>query len=209
MEAIDREAWLTLVQRERQAEAERQAKELEKRRRLKERLAKEATLREAAFDGDLATIKQVCEGIGDGLLVRCVSVTGVSPCPRQLLEGADEGQELDVDCADPNGETPLLEAAGGGQTAVVQYLLSREANVNVRGKFDRTPLYRGEWRAIALGSEPWASESKRAVGMLCSCHATRLSDPGNVVSLRTSGLWGARGDRLCPSRGWSRPSFVR
>lgn len=56
---------------------------------------------------------------------------------------------MDVDAADGNGDTPLLEAAGGGQVSAVNLLLSRGADVNAKGRFKRTPLYRaafaGQW----------------------------------------------------------------
>ena len=47
-----------------------------------------------------------------------------------------------VDCEDANGNTPLSEAASGGQAEVIKLLLERGADVNSRGQFERTPIYR-------------------------------------------------------------------
>ncbi len=82
----ERQAWAYLVKKEREEDERRQAVEREKLRKIKEQRAREHELREAAFEGDV-----------DGM--------------RRVL--GFEG--MNVDCVDANGETPLLEAAGGGQ----------------------------------------------------------------------------------------------
>lgn len=47
-----------------------------------------------------------------------------------------------INCEDPNGNTPLSEAASGGSATTLQLLLERGADVNSQGQFKRTPLYR-------------------------------------------------------------------
>lgn len=47
-----------------------------------------------------------------------------------------------INCEDPNANTPLSEAASGGNPSTVQLLIERGADVNSQGQFQRTPLYR-------------------------------------------------------------------
>ena len=101
------------VQVTREAEEKRAAKAAEHRRLALMKAQREKELREAAFDGDLAEVKK-------------------------LLSYDD----VAADCKDANHETPLLEAACGGSVPVIGYLAKHGADMNARGKFDRTPLYR-------------------------------------------------------------------
>ncbi len=82
----ERDAWLHLVRMEQQQEEKRLLAQREAQRLAKEKRDRESQLREAAFDGDMEA------------LVKLLNTQGV-----------------DVDCRDANGDTPLLEAAGGGQ----------------------------------------------------------------------------------------------
>ena len=47
-----------------------------------------------------------------------------------------------IDCEDANGNTPLSEAAAGGDEETIEFLINKGAAVNTRGAFKRTPLYR-------------------------------------------------------------------
>ncbi|EGD78869.1 hypothetical protein PTSG_01846 [Salpingoeca rosetta] len=113
MEELEREAWLALVKREQEQDRLRMQLEMQKRKEKKERMQREKDMREAAFDGEIDTLLNLFDKF-----------------------------ELDIDAADGNGDTPLLEAAGGGHVAAVNLLISRGADVNAQGRFDRTPLYR-------------------------------------------------------------------
>lgn len=69
---------------------------------------------------------------------------------------------VEVDAKDPNGDTPLLEAAGGGSVECINVLAERGATINARGKFMRTPLFRAAFgghhkavmRLLELGCDP-------------------------------------------------------
>eukprot|EP00042_Codosiga_hollandica_P053519 m.703195 g.703195 ORF g.703195 m.703195 type:complete len:676 (-) comp58714_c0_seq16:2672-4699(-) len=129
----EREAWLYLVKREREEEEKRQAVERERLRKLKEQKKQEASLREAAFEGDVDAL-------------------------QKLLKLSD----INIDCTDANGETPLLEAAGGGQVEAIKVLAQNGADVNARGNFQRTPLFRASFAGhsdaanllLTLGGDP-------------------------------------------------------
>lgn len=116
---LEREAFVFLVKQEREAEERRLRKELERRKRIKEQQQRQQQLREAAFDGELATVQNL------------------------LRMG------VEVEATDANGETALLEAAGGGQLEVVAVLVAHGANVNARGRFERTPLFRAAFAGHA------------------------------------------------------------
>lgn len=67
-----------------------------------------------------------------------------------------------VDCEDGGGNTPLSEAAAGGQPLAIQLLAEQGASPNSKGAFGRTPLYRaafgGHLEAVEvllkLGADP-------------------------------------------------------
>ena len=71
----------------------------------------------------------------------CVSLTPIVH-PQHNCTALCSVAQMNVDAADGNGDTALLEAASGGDMAAVNFLLSRGAYVNARGRFDRSPLYR-------------------------------------------------------------------
>lgn len=50
--------------------------------------------------------------------------------------------KMDINAADVYGDTALSEAASGGHTDVLSFLLNKGAEMNVQGRFSRTPLYR-------------------------------------------------------------------
>ncbi|CAI8018802.1 IQ motif and ankyrin repeat domain-containing protein 1 [Geodia barretti] len=54
-----------------------------------------------------------------------------------------------VECSDANGNTPLSEAAAGGDPDTINFLLSLEANPNKKGQYGRTPLYRAAFAGHA------------------------------------------------------------
>ena len=115
------------------AEAKRMAKVAEQRRKMQEKAKYEAELREAAFDNE---VDDMVELLGMDL--------------------------VEVDAKDPNGDTPFLEAAGGGSVDALNLLAERGATVNARGKFMRTPLFRAAFgghhkaviRLLELGCDP-------------------------------------------------------
>ena len=61
------------------------------------------------------------------------------PLPPVLLSKYRLGL---IDCTDANGNTPLSEAAAGGQPDTIQMLFKMGANPNTKGAFGRSPLYR-------------------------------------------------------------------
>jgi len=59
----------------------------------------------------------------------------------QLL--LEKGPEFHVDCRCHAGKTPLYEAAENGEPKIVQMLLARRANPNIKDDVGRTPLHAG------------------------------------------------------------------
>jgi hypothetical protein len=78
---------------------------------------------------------------------------------------------VDVEGKDPHGDTPLLEASGGGQKEMIDLLVERGANVNAQGKFQRTPLFRAAFgghhsavlRLLQLGCDPRVHDAEGVV----------------------------------------------
>ena len=59
-----------------------------------------------------------------------------------------------IDCEDANHNTPLSEAAAGGDGETIEFLINKGADLNSRGAFKRTPLYRaafgGHFNAVQV-----------------------------------------------------------
>lgn len=136
MDKIQKEAWLKLVQMEREeAEKERQ-KEEEERRKRKEEAKRRSRILEAAFDGDNDEILAVLDEAYEEDSKR----SDLSEPVRQSL--ITRHQLALVDCEDANSNTPLSEAAGGGHVDTIQLLIQRGADLNSRGRYQRVPLWR-------------------------------------------------------------------
>ncbi len=150
-----REAFALYMKRQREEEAQRAAKEMQRKREIAERLRREAELREAAFDGDLPRVFDLLEKF-----------------------------KINVDTPDANGDSALSEAASGGHPEVIQELVKRGAFVNVRGRFDRTPIFRGSFAGHAAavkellrsGADPRIFDSEGVSAIEASCIAYQLGD---------------------------------
>lgn len=59
-----------------------------------------------------------------------------------------------INCEDANHNTPISEAAAGGDGETIEFLINKGADVNSRGAFKRTPLYRaafgGHFNAVQV-----------------------------------------------------------
>ncbi|XP_037658561.1 LOW QUALITY PROTEIN: IQ motif and ankyrin repeat domain-containing protein 1 [Choloepus didactylus] len=127
------------LQRERQEEAQR-------RRRLLE----------AAFDGNVGEIQAVLKE-EEELLGR----EGVGRDEGGLARRLQRRVAL-VEGADSHGNTPLSEAAAGGQPLAIQLLAELGASPNSKGAFGRTPLCRAAFGGhlgavevlLKLGADP-------------------------------------------------------
>lgn len=102
---------------------------------------------------------------------------------RAALETVQLAVELgaDVSAVNEDGLTALHEAAAKGADTVVQFLIAKGAKIDVRDKYQRTPL------SIAAGERlPWIPDSQRLSDMiqpstrdlLLKLGATPLDTPG-------------------------------
>nr|XP_020740532.1 putative IQ motif and ankyrin repeat domain-containing protein LOC642574 homolog [Odocoileus virginianus texanus] len=85
-----------------------------------------------------------------------------------------------VDFEDGGGNTPLSEAAAGGQSLAIQLLAEQGASPNSKGAFGRTPLYRA-----AFGGYLEAVEVLLKLGADPRIYADDGSTPEQVASLDT------------------------
>ncbi|XP_070238599.1 IQ motif and ankyrin repeat domain-containing protein 1 isoform X2 [Bos mutus] len=156
MEKLQREAFVAQVRREQEAARRRQEEAAAAERRRQEERLRGARLLEAAFDGNLGEIQAVLREV-DELLTRegvgCDAAGTARRLQRRLAL---------VDFEDSGGNTPLSEAAAGGQSLAIQLLAEQGASPNSKGAFGRTPLYRaafgGHLEAVEvllkLGADP-------------------------------------------------------
>ncbi|XP_014663624.1 PREDICTED: putative IQ motif and ankyrin repeat domain-containing protein, partial [Priapulus caudatus] len=102
----------------------------------KEKLARNKRILEAAFEGEIDEIMAVFNEVKELDNVNGVAKDAIGRATRNRHFLAV------VNAEDPNGNTPLSEAAAGGQSATVRLLIDKGANLNAQGAFARTPLYR-------------------------------------------------------------------
>ncbi|KAI4581775.1 hypothetical protein MJG53_009300 [Ovis ammon polii x Ovis aries] len=174
MEKLQREAFVAQVRREQEAARRRQEEAAAAERRRQEERLRGARLLEAAFDGNLGEIQAVLREV-DELLTRegmgCDAAGMVRRLQRRLAL---------VDFEDSGGNTPLSEAAAGGQSLAIQLLAEQGASPNSKGAFGRTPLYRA-----AFGGHLEAVEVLLKLGADPRVYADDGSTPEQVASLDT------------------------
>ncbi|XP_051015301.1 IQ motif and ankyrin repeat domain-containing protein 1 [Acomys russatus] len=174
MEKLQREAYLALVRRE-QEEARRQREQEEAAERARrEELQRRRRLLEAAFEGDLGEIRAVLKEVEQLLTREGVGHDEVGKARRLQRRVAT------VECEDSHGNTPLSEAAAGGQAMAIQLLAELGASPNSKGAFGRTPLYRA-----AFGGHLEAVEVLLKLGADPRVYADDGSTPEQVASLDT------------------------
>ncbi|XP_049488758.1 IQ motif and ankyrin repeat domain-containing protein 1 isoform X2 [Panthera uncia] len=172
VERLEREAFVALVRREQEAaRRRREAEEAAEQRRQEDR-QRGARLREAAFAGDLGEIKAVLREV-DELLTR----EGVGHDEAGLALRR-RGRVALVESEDRGGNTPLSEAAAGGQTLAIRLLAEQGASPNSKGAYGRTPLYRA-----AFGGHLEAVEALLELGADPRVYAEDGSTPEQVASL--------------------------
>lgn len=141
------QAYLALVRREQEAARRQREQEEAAERARREELQRRHRLLEAAFEGDLGEIRAVLKEVRACGGSRWAGRGGrqvTLPCAQvdQLLTregvGHDEaGKALrlqrrvaTVECEDSHGNTPLSEAAAGGQPLAIQLLAELGASPN-------------------------------------------------------------------------------
>ncbi|XP_077872642.1 IQ motif and ankyrin repeat domain-containing protein 1 isoform X3 [Ictidomys tridecemlineatus] len=156
MEKLQREAYLASVRREQEAARRQRQQEEAAQRQRQEELRRRGRLLDAAFEGDVGEIRAVLQEV-EQLLTREGVGHDEEGRARRLRR-----RVATVECQDSHGNTPLSEAAAGGQAMVIQLLAELGASPNSKGAFGRTPLYRaafgGHLEAVELllklGADP-------------------------------------------------------
>ncbi|ERE81333.1 ankyrin repeat domain-containing protein 55 [Cricetulus griseus] len=172
------QAYLALVRREQEAARRQREQEEAAERARREELQRRHRLLEAAFDGDLGEIRAVLKEVraaaaggreraGARVTLPCVQVDQLLTREGVGQDEAGKARRLQrrvamVECEDSHGNTPLSEAAAGGQPLAIQLLAELGASPNSKGAFGRTPLYRaafgGHLEAVEvllkLGADP-------------------------------------------------------
>ncbi|XP_031517210.1 putative IQ motif and ankyrin repeat domain-containing protein, partial [Papio anubis] len=156
MEKLQREAYLALVRREQEAARRQREQEEAAQRERREELQRRRRLLDAAFDGDVGEIRAVLKEV-EQLLTR----EGVGHDEAGKARRLQRRVAL-VECEDSHGNTPLSEAAAGGQPLAIQLLAELGASPNSKGAFGRTPLYRAAFGGhlaavevlLKLGADP-------------------------------------------------------
>ncbi|XP_052507663.1 IQ motif and ankyrin repeat domain-containing protein 1 [Budorcas taxicolor] len=174
MEKLQREAFVAHVRREQEAARRRQEEAAAAERRRQEERLRGARLLEAAFDGNLGEIQAVLREV-DELLTREGMGCDAAGMARRL-----QRRLALVDFEDSGGNTPLSEAAAGGQSLAIQLLAEQGASPNSKGAFGRTPLYRA-----AFGGHLEAVEVLLKLGADPRVYADDGSTPEQVASLDT------------------------
>ncbi|XP_077872641.1 IQ motif and ankyrin repeat domain-containing protein 1 isoform X2 [Ictidomys tridecemlineatus] len=172
MEKLQREAYLASVRREQEAARRQRQQEEAAQRQRQEELRRRGRLLDAAFEGDVGEIRAVLQEV-EQLLTREGVGHDEEGRARRLRR-----RVATVECQDSHGNTPLSEAAAGGQAMVIQLLAELGASPNSKGAFGRTPLYRA-----AFGGHLEAVELLLKLGADPRVYADDGSTPEQVASL--------------------------
>jgi len=133
---IQKKAFAMMVKAEQEA-AEKERIEYEEKRKAERLVLKQKKrVLEAAFDGDIASIQAVLNEVKDLDDQKKVANDQMGQITRRLhlLEF--------VECCDANDNSALSEASSGGSCEAIEFLIQQGADVNSKGAFGRTPLYR-------------------------------------------------------------------
>ncbi|XP_039267786.2 IQ motif and ankyrin repeat domain-containing protein 1-like [Styela clava] len=136
IEKLQREAFVAMVKAEQGAAEREQAREDEERRRKREEAKRRGRMLEAAFDGDLEEMENILKEVSN-----LDTKNGV---PNDEMGKVIRRNHMIAvtECQDANGNTPLSEAAAGGSSESIKFLVERGGDVNSVGAWGRTPLYR-------------------------------------------------------------------
>uniref|UniRef100_A0A8C5LED1 IQ motif and ankyrin repeat containing 1 n=1 Tax=Jaculus jaculus TaxID=51337 RepID=A0A8C5LED1_JACJA len=174
MEKLQQEAYLALVRREQEAARRQREQEEAAERARREELQRRRRLLDAAFEGDVGEIRAVLAEVERALTREGVGHYEAGQARRLQRRMAT------VECEDGHGNTPLSEAAAGGQALAIQLLAELGASPNSKGSFGRTPLYRA-----AFGGHLEAVEVLLKLGADPRVYADDGSTPEQVASLPT------------------------
>ncbi|XP_029448138.1 putative IQ motif and ankyrin repeat domain-containing protein LOC642574 homolog isoform X2 [Rhinatrema bivittatum] len=172
MDRLQKEAFVMMVKKEQEAAELQRKKEEEERKKKQEEVRRKKRILEAAFDGDVEEVLAVLKEVSDLDTKNGVGYDEAGKVVRL------RNQINMVDCTDANGNTPLSEAAGGGNPEVIKLLIERGAQPNSKGAFGRTPLYRA-----AFGAHLAALEMLLQYGADPRIHADDGTTPEQVSSL--------------------------
>ncbi|KAM7075400.1 IQ motif and ankyrin repeat domain-containing protein 1 isoform 6-T6 [Molossus nigricans] len=126
MEKLQKEAFLALVHQEREAAQRQREKEEEAERRRQEERQRQARLLDAAFEGNLGEITAVLREVDELLTGEGVGHDEAGMAQRRRRRVAL------LECEDPRGNTPLSEAAAGGQPLAIRLLAEQGASPNCK-----------------------------------------------------------------------------
>lgn len=140
------QAYLALVRREQEAARRQREQEEAAERAKREELQRRRRLLEAAFEGDLGEIRAVLKEVraaaaggrdraGAKVTLPCVQVDQLLTREGVGHDEAGKARRLQrrvatVECEDSHGNTPLSEAAAGGQPLAIQLLAELGASPN-------------------------------------------------------------------------------
>lgn len=165
------QAFLAQVRREREAARRRREEEAEAERRRREERRRRARLLDAAFEGNLGEITAVLRevsaraGAGRGAAARGAGDPAWAQVDELLTRegvGHDEAGAVRrrqrrvalLECADPRGNTPLSEAAAGGQPRAIQLLAEQGASPNCKVRTGRPGVGAAPGRGPGSGRTP-------------------------------------------------------
>ncbi|XP_029448139.1 putative IQ motif and ankyrin repeat domain-containing protein LOC642574 homolog isoform X3 [Rhinatrema bivittatum] len=124
MDRLQKEAFVMMVKKEQEAAELQRKKEEEERKKKQEEVRRKKRILEAAFDGDVEEVLAVLKEVSDLDTKNGVGYDEAGKVVRL------RNQINMVDCTDANGNTPLSEAAGGGNPEVIKLLIERGAQPN-------------------------------------------------------------------------------
>ena len=132
IKTLEQEAFVQMIKQEQEREERKRAKMLqEKQEKIRQEKRRKKFL-EVAFDGNVEELKFIIDEVNRELNTR--SELDSSQKKSIILKL--------IDTKDSNNNTALSEASASGNTDVIKFLLSKGANPNSLGSFNRSSLWR-------------------------------------------------------------------
>jgi hypothetical protein len=132
IKALEQEAFVQMIKQEQEKEERKRAKLLqEKQEKIRQEKRRKKFL-EVAFDGNVEELKFIIDEVNRELNTRAELDSSQKKSIILKL----------IDTKDSNNNTALSEACASGNSDVIKFLLSKGANPNSTGSFNRSSLWR-------------------------------------------------------------------
>ena len=181
IKTLEHEAFLQMIKQEQEKEERKREKMMkEKQEKLRQEKRRKKFL-EVAFDGNVEELKFIINEFTQELN------------SRSELDASQKKSLIFklIDSKDPNNNTALSEASASGNVEIIRFLLSKSADPNSIGAYNRTPLWRSAFAShleasqilLENGADPrlYTSDGQRPIDVATNESVKKLLENWNIT----------------------------